>query len=469
MVGVYLTLQSLILMESPAMPHLIMKAADHAYKIFRIASDVSIGRHPGNDIVLNASNNNTISRCHAKILHDQEGFLLQDNSLNGTRLNDQFIESHRLQNGDLFHIANCSFTFIEDASVEPIDSRGDATNVANADGDGLRETEEIVRCEGIVDDLSDQELIRRLKASGVIIKDKQMMALYRDIHAIARLNVPVLILGEPGTGKEKVAQAIHEFSQAAGEFVPVNCSAIPENLFESELFGSVKGAYSDAATKPGKLEMAENGTLFLDEIGDMSLACQPKLLRFLESRSFSRLGETQVRELNIRIVAATNQDLNHMIDTQTFRPDLFQRLACIKLKIPPLRKRKQDILPLAEFFLAAHARQYGFTPLKISHQAAQMMRAYYWPGNVRELANIMLNACVRTRGGTITADHLIAASEEIGAVGSSSPEFLSLNDMEKKHIRKALEETGNNKSKAAALLSISRDTLYKKIKKYGIL
>jgi transcriptional regulator with PAS, ATPase and Fis domain len=266
-----------------------------------------------------------------------------------------------------------------------------------------------------------------------------------------------------------VAQALHSFSQSNGEFVAVNCSAIPENLFESELFGSVKGAFSDAATKPGKLELADKGTLFLDEIGDMSLPCQPKLLRFLETRMVSRLGETRERQLNLRIVAATNQDLTSMIQSQTFRADLFQRLACVKLKIPPLRERRQDILPLAEKFIEDYTRQYDLPPLKISKQAVDLMLSYYWPGNVRELANIMLNVCVRIRGDSIMPANLISASEEMGVVESNfENSFPSLNDMEKDHIQKALDETDNNKSKASKLLGISRDTLYKKIQKYKI-
>jgi transcriptional regulator with PAS, ATPase and Fis domain len=324
-------------------------------------------------------------------------------------------------------------------------------------------------CAAIDECLPNLQLKERLKSSGIIVEDEKMLALYRDIYAISHINVPVLILGEPGTGKEKVAQAVHDFSEASGEFVAVNCSAIPENLFESELFGSMKGAFSDAQTKSGKLETAENGTLFLDEIGDMGLTCQPKLLRFLESRSISRLGETRIRSLNLRIVAATNQDLNAMVNKKKFRPDLFQRLACVKLNVPPLRKRKKDILPLANFFLANHVQQYGLKPQEISSQASQIMMSYHWPGNIRELSNIMLNVCVRARGRKIMPAHLTSASEEIEKFDVSvDTDFVPLSEMEKNHIHKALMQTNNNKSKACAILGISRDTLYKKIRKYDI-
>jgi transcriptional regulator with PAS, ATPase and Fis domain len=451
------------------MPHLILHTDNHGYRIFRFMTDISIGRHPRSDILLASVEDKTISRCHAKIQRDDQGYLLQDCSLNGTRVDNELIKAHRLRHGDQFQIACNFFTFIEDAAVEPIRGNRPVQSLQPAAEPFLGETEEVVRCNRIGDDLPDRELKPRLERMGVIVENDQMLALYQDIRAISRLNVPVLILGEPGTGKEKVAQALHEFSKAGGQFVAVNCSAIPENLFESELFGSVKGAFSDAATKPGMLELADNGTLFLDEIGDMSLTCQPKLLRFLETRSISRLGETRIRKLNLRIVAATNQDLNQMIKIKAFRPDLFQRLTCVRLRIPPLRERKEDILPLAEFFLSGYARKYELKPLKISKRAIQMMGSYFWPGNIRELANIMLNACVRTRTGTIDTEHLCAASEEIEAFGNGlDTGFPSLNDMEKSHIQRALEQAGDNKSRASELLGISRDTLYKKIQKYKI-
>jgi transcriptional regulator with PAS, ATPase and Fis domain len=451
------------------MPQLILHNDTHGYKIFRFSTDITVGRDPRSDIFLESSAGRTISRSHARIQQDKQGFQLLDCSLNGTLVNDVLIKTHRLRHGDRFQIEDYLFTFIDDAAVEPIRCPRSAPGAREADDIGLGETEEVVRCDILNEAVPDAELKALLEHKGIIVEDGQMLALYRDARAIAHINVPVLILGEPGTGKEKVAQTLHDFSQPSGEFVAVNCSAIPEGIFESELFGSVKGAFSDAGTKPGKLELADNGTLFLDEIGDMNLACQPKLLRFLETRSLSRLGETRVRKLDIRIVAATNQDLNSMVNARAFRPDLFQRLACVRLKIPPLRERKPDILPLAEFFLAEYARKYDLKPMRISGRASQIMLSYFWPGNVRELASVMLNVCVRARRGTIHPEHLSAASEEIGTAGNSGAKsFPTLNDMEKLHIQKALEEVGDNKSRAAALLGISRDTLYKKIQKYKL-
>lgn len=451
------------------MPYLIVNTDSQGYNVYHFLTHISIGRHPNSNIILGTAESETISRRHATIRRDKDGFLLVDCSLNGTRIDDAMIKEHRLSHGDQFQIADYLITFIDDAVVEPESENHSAQGGAVCVEDRYEKTIKVMRCEAIQDNTPDEKLNARLNSIGIIVGDEQMLAVYKDILTVARINVPILILGEPGTGKEKVAQAIHEFSQSSGEFVAVNCSAIPENLFESELFGSIKGAFSDAQTKPGKLEIADNGTIFLDEIGDMGLGSQPKLLRFLECRSLSRLGETRIRKLNIRIVAATNQDLRQMIQKQNFRADLFQRLACVKINIPPLRKRKKDILPLANFFLGDYARQYELKPLEISHQASEIMMAYNWPGNVRELANIMLNVSVRSRGRKVMPNDLTSASEEMGEFDILiDTDFVSLKDMEKKHIHKALKQTGNNKTKACAMLGISRDTLYKKLQKYDL-
>ncbi len=199
--------------------------------------------------------------------------------------------------------------------------------------------------------LERQGLKNRLAVKDeTIIHSETMLRLYEDIRTIGPINVPVLILGEAGTGKELVASALHSFSNRQGTYVTLNCSAIPEGIFESELFGSVKGAFHNAVDKPGKLEMAHSGTIFLDEIGDMDLALQPKLLRFLENREITRLGDTRVKKLDVRVVAATNQDLGKMMQEKNFREDFFQRLSCFVLKVPPLRERKEDISLLINYF-----------------------------------------------------------------------------------------------------------------------
>lgn len=318
--------------------------------------------------------------------------------------------------------------------------------------------------------LEKQGLKSRLAATDeTIIHSESMLRLYEDIRTIAPINVPVLILGEPGTGKELVASALHSFSKRQGGFVTLNCSAIPEGIFESELFGSVKGAYHNAVDKPGKLEMAHNGTLFLDEIGDMDLALQPKLLRFLENSEICRLGDTRVKKLDVRIVAATNQDLDTMMQERKFREDFFQRISCFVLKVPPLRQRKEDIEPLIHYFLNVFAREYGWTVPAISATALQNMVDYSWPGNIRELRNTVLRLSVQARGKKVTTDDLARISDFFGEkTHQRVATFPSLEEMEKKYLCKALDRTGWNISEAAKLVGIARSTFYQKMKKFQI-
>lgn len=303
----------------------------------------------------------------------------------------------------------------------------------------------------------------------IILRSENMIDLYRDVHTIAPINVPALILGEAGTGKENVAEELHNSSKRQGEFVTLNCSAIPEGIFESELFGSVKGAFQDARDKPGKLELAHNGTLFLDEIGDMSLQLQPKFLRFLENQEVTRLGDTLVRKLNVRVVAATNQNLQEMIENKSFRADLFQRLSCFTLEIPPLNERKDDIEPLVHFFLDKFSQEYGWTLPNVLPNAMDMLLRHNWPGNVRELRNACLRLAVHSQGKQITTEDIIRQFE-----GFDTPDrkkvaaFLTLEQVEENHIQSALQEASMNISEAAKLLGVARSTMYKKMQKYGI-
>lgn len=318
--------------------------------------------------------------------------------------------------------------------------------------------------------VEQQKLKSRLAARDeTIIHSESMLRLYEDIKTISPINVPVLILGEAGTGKELIASALHSFSKRQGGYVTLNCSAIPEGLFESELFGSVKGAFHNAVDKPGKLEMAHNGTVFLDEIGDMALSLQPKLLRFLENREVIRLGDTRIKKLDVRVVAATNQDLDMMMQEKSFREDFYQRLSCFVLRVPPLRKRKEDIEPLTHYFLKRFAQEYGWPIPEVSDSALQALIDYSWPGNIRELKNTILRTSVQSRGKKITVEDLARISDMFG-VGASqkfSP-FPSLEEVEKKYIRKALKRTGWNISDAAKMVGVARSTFYQKMKKFHI-
>ncbi|MEA2115547.1 MAG: sigma 54-interacting transcriptional regulator [Thermodesulfobacteriota bacterium] len=318
--------------------------------------------------------------------------------------------------------------------------------------------------------LEKQGLKNRLATTDeTIIQSESMVRLYEDIKTIAPINVPVLILGEPGTGKELVASALHSFSKRQGGFVTLNCSAIPEGIFESELFGSVKGAFHNAVDKPGKLEMAHNGTLFLDEIGDMDLALQPKLLRFLENREITRLGDIRVKKLDVRIVAATNQDLDTMMQENKFREDFFQRLSCFVLNVPPLRERKEDIAPLINHFLKRFAHEYSWAVPGMSEPVLNALIHYAWPGNIRELRNTILRLSVQARGKNITTGDLARISDSIGQeTHQQLVSFPSMEEMEKKYISKALDRAGWNISDAAKMIGIARSTFYQKMKKFQI-
>ncbi len=297
-----------------------------------------------------------------------------------------------------------------------------------------------------------------------------MLEVTRKIAAAGR--VPVLIRGESGTGKERIAQAIHRLGpRAAGPWVTLNCSALAEGLLESEMFGHEKGAFTDAkAMKRGLLELADGGTLFLDEIGDLAVALQPKLLRAIETQTFRRVGGQKELRVDVRFVAATNRDLEAMVRAGTFREDLYYRLNVGSIDVPPLRERRDDILPLARRFLEEAARVMGLHEPELAAETHALLSAYAWPGNVRELRNVMERALILSAGAPIRAVHLPReVSAPVTGTGGSSgePGLVALEEVEKRHIRRVLEACGGNKTQAAKLLGISRLTLRNKIGEYG--
>jgi len=330
----------------------------------------------------------------------------------------------------------------------------------------------------LIDNLADRHHLQRerdaLKSrlateSATIVRSEKMLKLYEDIHTIAAINVPVFIQGEAGSGKEHIASALHNFSKRKGTYVTVNCAAIPEGIFESELFGTRKGAYHEATDKPGKLELAEGGTLFLDEVADMAISLQPKLLRFLENGELTRLGDTRCRTLNVRVVTATNRDVKAMIAAGQFRDDLYQRLSCFTLKVPPLRERIEDIEPLCHYFLEKFAAEYHWPPSRLTDNALILLSRYQWPGNVRQLRNVLLRLAVQTQGRAITDKEVLICSEEFAQEQPPPADiFPSLEEMEKNHLKAALERTEGNISDAAALLGIARSTFYQKLKKFNL-
>jgi len=448
-------------------PYLIMNREFKRYKVIKFNNIISIGRGDRNDIILNDENDTAISRHHAYIDFQDNHYILYDQSRNGTLVNNESVNEYTLSQGSIFQIIDYFFTFVDDTSVETINQKSKKKHEVSTEQSSQQFDE---TCTTLIDKSEDyRELKDQLIELGVVAESDKMLSLYHDVQEIAGINVPVLITGEPGTGKEKVAIAIHKFSKAKGDFIALNCSSIPEGLFESELFGSTKGAFNNAVDKPGKLELANNGTIFLDEVGDMNLALQPKLLRFLEDKKLTRLGDTNVRHVDARVVAATNQDLKNKMGDGSFRKDFFQRLACIQLKIPPLKERRQDIFPLSHFLLSKYSKEHNLGAKRISDDAKKMLTEYDWPGNVRELGNILLSAAIRSKGRTILAENLTAYSDDIKRKKvRDSKEIPSIKEMEKQNIIDALKHTGWKKSEACKLLGISRDTLYKKIKKYNI-
>ena len=303
-----------------------------------------------------------------------------------------------------------------------------------------------------------------LEMPGQVVRSeslKRVMALARQVAAHP---AAVLIIGETGSGKEMVARAIHQHSlRCNNPWVDVNCAAMPEHLVESELFGYEKGAFSGAdAQKPGLFEMADNGTLFLDEIGDLDAKVQVKLLRVLDGVPYYRLGGSKKVKVDVRIVAATNQNLEELAHTGKFRRDLYHRLAQFKLEIPPLRERPEDMLAIAEQVLQQHCPESRFTS-----EATRAMRAYSWPGNIRELRNSVFNAVMLARNPQleITAADL-KLQPQSPQPESEAPLDRDLGDFEKSRVYSALERSGGNQGKAAQALGISRRTLLRKLKSY---
>ena len=315
----------------------------------------------------------------------------------------------------------------------------------------------------------------RFPTDRVIGESKGIRAVLETVRKVARSRTTVLLTGETGTGKEVVARAIHRFSDVAeGPFIAVNCSAVPENLLESELFGYERGAFTDAKSrKKGMFELAHQGTLFLDEIGDMAAGVQSKLLRVLETGTFKRLGGTGEIEARVRVIAATNRNLKQEVADGRFREDLYYRLAVIPIEIPPLRERKEDILPLARFFLDHLNREMGRAVEGFTPDAEALLLGYRWPGNVRELRNVVERAMLLTSEPRIGVAGLPleVVTPPVGPGPGREPDEVSgwsLADAEKYAIRLALRRTGGNKTRAAEVLGISRQTLRAKIRDYGL-
>ncbi len=299
-----------------------------------------------------------------------------------------------------------------------------------------------------------------------------MLEVYKLMARVARSNATVLVEGESGTGKEVVARAIHlNGPKAAGPFVAVNCAAIPENLLESELFGHEKGAFTGAvARKVGRFEQAAGGTVFLDEIVDMSLSLQAKILRATQEREIERLGGAGTIPVDVRLIAATNRDLNEAIKQGRFREDLYYRLAVVTIRLPKLAQRGDDLVLLTAYFVRQFAERYGKRIAAISDRALDLLRGHTWVGNVRELRNVIERAVIVATDTTLRAEHLPdeLRGEEAALPDRPSGAHLTLAEVEARHIARVLTRTGGQIGAAAEVLGIHRNTLTRKMKEYGL-
>lgn len=330
------------------------------------------------------------------------------------------------------------------------------------------------------------EEIKRLRplpeaapAEGTIVgASSHMMGVFKSIARAATSDATVLVLGESGTGKEMVARVLHSRSRRAkGPFVAINCAAIPENLLESELFGHEKGAFTGAiGRRIGRFERASNGTLFLDEIGDMSMALQSKILRAIQEREVERVGGGNPVSIDVRIVAATNRDLQQAVREGRFREDLFYRLAVVTVMLPPLRERGVDLDLLSLHYFAHYAREHGRPIRAVAEEVFNVLHRHPWPGNVRQLRNAAERAVVMADGEILLPQHLpadvLSPPEAVGGApatgGQGEPPLVTLEEMERRMIRRALRETGSNVTVAAERLGIHRNTLRRKIQEYGL-
>ncbi|MFH0932910.1 MAG: sigma-54 dependent transcriptional regulator [Nitrospirota bacterium] len=327
--------------------------------------------------------------------------------------------------------------------------------------------------------LLKEEFASKLGLPRIIGKSEKITDVAQLVQKVAPTKTTVLLLGESGTGKELFARAIHNLSHRRNyPFVPINCAAIPKDLLESELFGHEKGSFTGAdAKKLGKFELADGGTIFLDEVGDMELTPQSKLLRAIEESEIERVGGVKTIKVDVRIIAASNKDLEKAVEDKSFREDLYYRLNVFPIKIPPLRERKEDIPLLVEYFINRYCLELKTSQKSISKNALDILMNYHWKGNVRELENTIERAIILCDGEIITPEHVVLTQRSVpDSVERPSPSERTLEDVAKRALKiaetqrivEALKQTKGNKSKAAELLRVSYKTLLTKIKEYSI-
>ncbi|WP_394842145.1 sigma 54-interacting transcriptional regulator [Pendulispora brunnea] len=404
-----------------------------------------IGRARDAQIIANDAE---VSRHHAKLMFANGALTVEDlGSRNGTLVNGHALRSAtvRIGPGDIVVIGECQLIVATQAG-RVWGSRSSTVNPSNANA-----TEHQV---------------------DIVLADPEMARVYASVRKVARMMTTVLILGETGSGKDVLAQQLHQWSPRADKpLVRVNCAGIPETLLESELFGYERGAFTGAdRRKAGYFEAAQGGTIFLDEIGELSATAQVKLLNVLENRALTRLGGTSPIPVDVRVVCATHRDLQAFVGSERFRADLYYRISPFMVRVPPLRDRLAEICLLAEIFVNKLASQVGGPPPTIAPDAITMLMAYPWPGNVRELRNAVEHAFVMADGATLRCEHFPSEIQSGAALPPSRPPMSRIrqrvNEVERKTIEEAIAAEGGNQTRAAARLGISRRTLVYKLAQY---
>jgi transcriptional regulator with GAF, ATPase, and Fis domain len=420
------------------------------------APRTAIGRDPDNQLSIA---DQLLSRRHCTVEAETDGFVVRDlGSANGTYVNGTAVRERALEHGDRIRAGNSVLLFVDAESTDVSVAReidaltqrieiGAKTRATRASSDlsATVATPPPFQCQGLVGDAL------------------AMRAVYECIRKVARADCNVLICGETGTGKELAARAIHDgSSRGRGSFIAINCAALTETLLESELFGHEKGAFTGAiALKKGKLELAEGGTLFLDEIGDLASGLQAKVLRALQHHEFERIGGTRTIRVDVRVIAATNIDLQAAVAEGRFRQDLWYRLNVVNMTLPPLRARREDIPALARHFANKHGRTRS---VEISAAAMHALTAYEWPGNVRELENAIERAIVLGRSNRIDSDDLPQAVRDAAAAPLHQPAALYHRNVvatKRRLILEAIDRTGGNHTAAARLLGINPTYLHR--------
>ncbi|MBQ8365906.1 MAG: sigma-54-dependent Fis family transcriptional regulator [Bacteroidaceae bacterium] len=305
---------------------------------------------------------------------------------------------------------------------------------------------------------------------GIVGRSKALADVLATVERVAKTNASVLITGESGTGKELIAEALHRNSRRCGKpFVKVNLGGVSQSLFESEMFGHKRGAFTDAsADRVGRFELADGGTIFLDEVGELDMSCQVKLLRVLQDQTFEVLGDSKPRRVDVRVVCATNRDLQEMVREGTFREDLYYRINLIPLHLPPLRERREDIAPLATHFATQYTTQNSLQPVRFAPDALDFLARQHFSGNIRELKNVVERTILINGNGLLQAADFEGQCSAATASADSNTAGLTLDELEINSIKNAMERCGGNMTQVAQTLGISRQALYRRLEKYGL-